>query len=111
MTVVILSLEVCSSADEHLEQAVGEGLGAVGGGRPAVRLIVTVATALSAVLSLGGRARANGVQQRLAGAVARGGVEIAVQLNQAQQSRSMVRKAGRVERAVDAVEALQKGRI
>ena len=110
MTVVIL-LEVCSSADEHLEQAVGERLGAVGGGRPAVRQFVRVSAALVAVLSLVGRARADGVQQRLAGLVARGRVEIAVQLNEAQQSRSMIRKAGSVERAVDAVEALQKGRI
>ena len=53
---------------------------------------------------------ADGVQQRLAGVVARRDVEGDLRLDEAQQSSAVLRDASRVHRAVDAVEALQEGR-
>jgi hypothetical protein len=70
--------------------------------------MVRVTAHLFAVGDGVGRRVADGVQQRLADVVARRGVEGAVSLDEAQQSRSVIRKAGIAERAVDAVEALQK---
>jgi hypothetical protein len=63
------------------------------------------------VAHLVSRAGADGVQQRLAGAVARRRVEGAVALDEAQQSRPMLLETAKIANsAADAIEALKKGR-
>lgn len=100
--------------EQKSAELIAERSHAILDGRPLAVLrqirILPVATSLDAVLHRVRVFGAEGVQQRLAGVVARGNVEGALPLDEAHQTSAVIGEARRVHRAVDTIEALQEGR-
>lgn len=113
LTCIVRLVEVGSVLEQNSTELIGERSHAIVGRCPLVELrLLRMHPATSISLTMLDRVRgrgADGVQQRLAGVIARRCVEGAMLLDEAQQTSAMLSEARCVHRTVDTVEALQEG--